>query len=101
MSPVENPKEIISVDALDNFKLKIRFEDGERIVDMKTFNLRGVFKNINKDKKLFETVHLEDGIVTWDGDLMLENNDHYDHGVPITRKETAILREVLQELIIK
>jgi len=63
-NPNENPRPIKAVEALDDFKLKISFTDGDRIVDMKTFNLLGVFKNLVKDKKLFNTVHLEDGIVT-------------------------------------
>ena len=81
MEPIENPKEIKNVQALDDLKLKITFEDGDRIVDMITFNLLGIFKKITKNKQLFNTVHLDDGVVTWDGDLMLENNDLYYHGI--------------------
>jgi hypothetical protein len=95
----ENPKPIRTVEPLNDFKLKISFYDGDRIVDLKTFNLLGVFKNLIKDKRLFDTVHLDEGIITWEGGLMLENNDLYYHGYPAERKETAKLKKVLQKII--
>ena len=99
MDSNENPRRIKAVEALPDFNLKISFDNGDRLVDMKTFNLLGIFRKLVKDEALFNTVHLQDGLVTWDGGLMLENNDLYYHGVSIERKETAKLKKVLQKLI--
>lgn len=101
------PKEIKSVQPLDNFKLQIEFEDGIRIVDLKTFDLRGVFKKLTEDENLFKTVYLDDefGTVTWQGGLMLENDDLYKHGVVLKNSENseninvATLKKALAKLI--
>jgi len=79
---MNTPRKILSVKPLDNFRLLIEFEDGPRFIDMKTFNLLGVFKKLIKDRELFDTVYLEEdfGTVTWQGGLMLENDDLYEHG---------------------
>ena len=95
----ENPKNILAVEALNNFKLKVNFEDGDKIVDMKTFKLLGAFKKIIENEKFFGTVHLDEGIVTWEGGLMLENNDLYYHGIQSKKQNVASLKKVLQKLV--
>jgi hypothetical protein len=45
-----------AVRPLGDFNLWIKFEDGkEKIVDLKTFKLLGIFKDLIKDKNLFNT----------------------------------------------
>lgn len=94
------PKKIKSVKALSDFRLLIKFDDGDRVVDMKTFNLQGIFKNLIKDKSLFDTVHLDKdhGVVTWQGGLMLENDDLYEHGNLASTIRVATLKKVLTRL---
>ena len=58
MDSNENPRRIKAVEALPDFNLKISFDNGDRLVDMKTFNLLGIFRKLVKDEALFNTVHL-------------------------------------------
>ena len=94
---MDAPKKIKSVKALSDFRLLIKFDDGDRVVDMKTFELRGIFKNLIKDKALFDTVHIDKdhGVVTWQGGLMLENDDLYEHGDLASNIQVATLKKVL------
>ena len=95
------PKRILSVKPLDDFHLRIEFEDGVRIVDMKTFKLMGVFKKLLDSKNLFDTVYLDEefGTVTWQGGLMLENDDLYKHGKPLKQNiNVAKLMKALSEV---
>lgn len=98
---MKEPKKIISVNPLDQFKLEIRFEDGIRIVDMKKFDLRGVFKKISENEEFFKTVYLdpEFGTVTWKGGLMLENNDLYEQSTLPGEIKVASLKKVLTKLM--
>jgi ABC-type cobalamin/Fe3+-siderophores transport system ATPase subunit len=94
------PKKIKSVKPLANFKLLIEFDDGNRLVDMKTFDLVGNSKDILKDEKVFNSVYLDldHGVVTFDNGIMLENNELYVHGKPSKNIEVAKLKKVLQKI---
>lgn len=66
----ERPIRVVSVRALDNFRLLLKFNTGE----IKEFDFSGMLKyqafEILNDKKLFENVHVEYGCVAWgDGDI--------------------------------
>jgi len=78
-----NTRKILSVKPLDNFRLLIECEKEMRVVDMKTYPLLSFFRDLIRDKKVFNTVRLdkEKGIITWDNEMMLENDELYEHGV--------------------
>lgn len=99
---MNTPKKILSVKPLDDFKLQIEFQDGVRIVDLKTFDLKGIFKEIVRDANLFKTAHIDSefGTVTWRGGLMLENDDLYEHGVSLKKSvHVALLKKALSRVI--
>jgi len=97
---MDAPKKIKSVKALSEFRLLVKFDDGDRLVDMKTFKLQGIFKDLVKDENLFNTVHVDKdhGVVAWQGGLMLENDDIYEHGTLVNSIQVAVLKKVLTRL---
>jgi hypothetical protein len=98
---MDTPIKIVSVKPLEDFKLQIEFQDGVRIVDLKTFELKGIFKALVKDENLFKTAHLDSdfGTVTWHGGLMLENDDLYEHGVSLKNSiNVALLKKALSRV---
>lgn len=66
------PWRVVSVDALEGFRLKVRFVDGlEGLVHMKDLirsNRAGVFASL-RDPAVFAQVHLAMGAVTWPGGI--------------------------------
>lgn len=67
------PWNVTTVRPLDDFRLDVKFADGAQgIVDMARFLARecGVFKGL-RELSLFNQVYVDDGAVTWPGNLDL------------------------------
>jgi hypothetical protein len=75
------PWRIAEVHPLEEYELKICFIDGlEGIVDMTNLIMgsnSGVF-SILRDKKIFDKVFLQYGVLTWPGELDLAPDTLYD-----------------------
>jgi len=56
---------IVSVEVLKNFFLKVTFDDGEqKTIDMKPFIGGGISEEL-KDPAYFEKVYIDNGAITW------------------------------------
>ncbi len=76
-------KEIVDVCTLDDYKLKLTFNNGEiRVKDMKPHLDKGIFK-ILKDKSVFSKVKINFGTVSWDNDIDMCADFLYETSVPI------------------
>ena len=67
------PWSVTAVQPLAGFRLEVKFVDGTQgIVDMARFLARecGVFKPL-RETSLFNQVHVDNGAVTWPGELDL------------------------------
>jgi hypothetical protein len=75
------PWRVAAVEALSNYRLKVRFIDGlEGLVDMRRMVLSagaGVFEAL-RDEQTFSQVHVKLGVVTWPGELDLAPDAMYD-----------------------
>ena len=66
-----------SVEALDNYKLALAFENGEqRIFDLKPYLKLGVFKRL-ENPALFKTARVVSGSVEWSGEIDLSYDTLY------------------------
>lgn len=78
---IQPPWRVYSVEALANFRLKVRFVDGtEGIVDLSKLVLApsaGALAAL-AEPSLFEQVFVEDGAVTWPGEIDLAPEAMYD-----------------------
>lgn len=76
------PWRVAHVEAIDGFRLKVRFRDGlEGIVDMADLVHSadaGVFA-VLAQASLFRQAHLVHGVVTWPGELDLAPDAMYRH----------------------
>lgn len=69
---------IKNVQALDDYKLLVTFDNGEKkIKDMKPYLDKGVFKKL-KDEKIFKSVKLAYGTVTWGDNIDLCADSIYE-----------------------
>lgn len=75
---------IKDVQALEDYKILVTFDNGEkRIKDMKPYLEKGVFRKI-KDEKIFKSVKLAYGTVSWGdsidlcADSIYETSYNYD-----------------------
>ena len=75
---------IIAVAPMDNYMLRLTFENGEqRCLDMKPYLHRGVFRELaNKD--MFNTAHVSFDTVTWENDVDLAPEVLYEKSNTIT-----------------
>lgn len=67
------PWSVTAARPLADFRLEVKFADGvQGIVDMAGFLARecGVFKSL-RDVSLFDQAYVDDGVVTWPGELDL------------------------------
>lgn len=68
------PWRLTKVQAFENFKLEVKFMDGTQgLVEMRQLifsTTAGVFAAL-KDTSLFNQVYLEQGVVTWPGEIDL------------------------------
>ncbi len=66
-----------SVEALDDYKLALVFEDGEqRIFDLKPYLKLGVFARL-ENPALFKTARMVSGSVEWSGEIDLSYDTLY------------------------
>jgi hypothetical protein len=78
-----------SVQALDDYELKLIFENGEeRLFDMKPYLQMGVFKRL-KDPAVFKTAHEVSGSVEWNGEVDLSYDTLYVESRLAERSEAA------------
>lgn len=62
-------REIIEVQALKDYQLKLIFDNGEiKIKDMKPYLDKGIFKKL-KDINVFNNVKIKYGTVSWENDI--------------------------------
>lgn len=62
-------REIIEVEVLEDYQLKLTFDNGEiKIKDMKPYLDKGIFKKL-KDKKVFNNVKIKYGTISWENDI--------------------------------
>lgn len=65
-------KSVINVTPLDNYKLLLEFDNGERrIGDISPLLTKPIFAFL-KDDKFFKSVYIEYGAVTWKNDNGME-----------------------------
>ena len=63
--------DVITVETDEYLRLKVEFADGLKgTVQFKISHLTGVFESLH-DKEYFSQVYVENGVVTWPGELDL------------------------------
>lgn len=73
----------ISVIAMDNYKLFIKFDNGEdRIFDVSPY-LFGEWFGALKDKEEFKSVHITNRHVTWRGGQDIAPHELYENSVSV------------------
>lgn len=73
--------DVITVEPLSDFKLKLKFENNEvRIFDMKPLLEKKPF-TILKDWNLYKTVRVENGTIVWPGDIDIAPETLYDRSI--------------------
>jgi len=76
---------VISVEPLDDFQLKLEFDNHEiKILDMKPFLDKGVFKEL-KDEALFRRVRVSFDTVDWDNRIDLDPEFLYAESINTTQ----------------
>lgn len=77
-----NPS-VSSVEVGDNYKLRIKFENGElRIFDVSPFLDKGIFNEL-KDKDYFKQVKVSFGSIEWPNEQDFSKDTLYLLGTPI------------------
>lgn len=78
------PLKISGVRPLDDYKLWLRFSNGEiKIFDFKPELDFPAFSPL-KDKELFESVYIDYGVTVWnDGDIDIAPEHLYERGLPV------------------
>lgn len=73
-----------TVRPLDGFEVHVTFTDGtERVIDLDKHIWGPVFETIRSDPALFRAMHVEDGAITWPGDVDLDPDTLYYGDNPI------------------
>jgi hypothetical protein len=73
--------DVISVEPLSEYKLKLKFENDEiRIFDMKSLLEKNPF-TILKDWNLYKMVRVENGTIVWPGDIDIASETLYDRSI--------------------
>ena len=80
----ENLLSTVSVRALDDYKLWVRFSTGEvKIFDFKPLLNKGIFVAL-KDESFFKTVYVDYGVPVWgNGEIDIAPERLYDDGISI------------------
>ena len=74
---------------LDDFRLEVTFENGERrLFDVKPYLQRGVFVRL-QNRALFQAARVVAGSVEWPGELDLSYDTLYLESQPITSPAVA------------
>ena len=81
----ENPRKLVKVEANDDFRLYLTFDNGEvRIYNMEK-ELEGVFA-VLKDKNRFKSVFIDEfGNVAWDIDDNVDSKEHWENRIDICK----------------
>ncbi len=83
-----NP-EVISVAALSNARLRLRFANGEvRVFDASPYIGRGIFQRL-RDPDLFARARVVAGCVEWPSGLDLSNDTLYLDSIPDEQHDAA------------
>ena len=78
-------REIIEVEVLEDYQLKLTFDNGEiKIKDMKPYLDKGIFKKL-KDKKVFNNVKIKYGTISWENDIDMCADSLYETSKTIDR----------------
>lgn len=76
-------REVIKVKPLENYKLELTFDNKEiKIKDMRPYLNKGVFK-ILKDKKIFNSVKIAFGTISWNKEIDLCADYLYETSQPV------------------
>lgn len=79
-------REIIEVEALKDYQLKLIFDNGEiKIKDMKPYLDKGIFKKL-KDINVFNNVKIKYGTVSWENDIDMCADSLYETSKTIKNK---------------
>ena len=71
-------REIIEVEALKDYQLRLTFDNGEiKTKDMKPYLDKGIFKKL-KDKKVFNNVKIKYGTISWENDIDMCADNLYE-----------------------
>jgi len=74
---------VMHADPLDDYRLDLRFENGERrIFDAKPYFQRGIFSRL-QNKATFQAVRVIAGSIEWPGGLDLSYDSLYIESQPI------------------
>ncbi len=75
------PRIIKSVEIVANFEAIFHFGDGSiRLVDFKKAPLEGAFMRVQTDLVFFNTMHVRNGYVIWQGGLTIDSDFLHEHG---------------------
>ena len=78
-------REIIEVEVLEDYQLKLTFDNGEiKIKDMEPYLDKGIFKKL-KDKKVFNNVKIKCGTISWENDIDMCADSLYETSKTIER----------------
>lgn len=73
---------IVDVKTLENYKLLVTFDNGEKkIKDMKPYLEKGVFQKL-KDKDFFKSVKIAFGTISWGDKIDLCADSVYESSIP-------------------
>ena len=86
---------VISVRALEDYKLWVRFSTGEvKIVDFKSLIKNDAFSAL-QDKSVFDDVYVDFGVSVWkDGEIDIAPEYLYHNGTPYHVKENIVSMNV-------
>lgn len=88
--------DVVSVQALPGYLLKLRFENGEyRLFDMSTLIDKKPFNRL-KASNTFFGAHVDYGTVVWPGNIDIAPETLYDRSVPLAHLESLELRVVAE-----
>ena len=75
--------DVVAVEVMPGFNLKLTFENGERKkFDMKPFLEKGIFREL-KDPTMFNTVHVSFNTVAWANEADFDPEALYEGGSSI------------------
>lgn len=78
-----------AVEALDNYKVRVKFEDGtQKEMDLKPYLHGPIFESIRDDLAVFRTVKVQEGTITWDNGADIDPDVlYYDELKPAWMEE--------------
>lgn len=80
-------RKIVGVEPLDDYKLIIEFDNGEKkLKDMKPYLEKGVFSKL-KDKDFFKEVKISFGTISWDNDIDMCADSLYESSTNIEQSK--------------